>query len=111
MGFKTTNYTIQKTMITLPEAYALIKNIRIDGKSGVAEFAIQSSRNNSMFLQPVDVVKVFFEVDRNESPYITAYRKAKESKEVFIPNPETGKLEPVIEHGFFYNWEDDNQNG
>ena len=107
MGFKTTNYTTRKTMITLPEAYAMIRNIRIDGKSGVADFAIQSSRDNSMFLQPVEVVKIFFEVDRNESPYVTAYRKAKESKEVLAPNIETGKLEPTIEHGFFYEWEDD----
>ena len=107
MGFKTTNYTAQKTQITLPEAYAMIKSLRIEGKSGVAEFAIQTSRDNTMFLHPIEIVKVYFEVDRNENPYVTAYKKAKESMEVFAPNPLTGKMENTMVHGKFYNWEDD----
>lgn len=107
MGLKTTNYTVKKLGITLPKAYAIIKNLRIDGKSAVAEFAVQITRDNSMFMQPIETAKIYFEVDRNESPYITAYRKAKESREVLAPNPLTGKLENTIEYGIFHGWEDD----
>jgi hypothetical protein len=111
MGFKKQNYTIKKTMVTLPEAYAIIKNIYIAGQHGTADFVIQSSRDNSMFLQPLDIVRVNFEVNRNESPYITAYRKAKEStEEVFYKNGTEGYVKN-IKLGAFHDWEDDNQNG
>ena len=111
MGFKKTNYYAKHIDVEFSEAYAIIKNIRINGNSGVADFVIQTNRDKAMFSQPIETVKVYFEVDRNESPYITAYKKAKESKEMLMPNPLTGKLENTLVKGEFADWEDDNLAG
>lgn len=107
MGFKRENYYAKHIDIEFPEAYAMIRNLRIDGKSGVAEFAIQTSRDKSMFSQPIETVKVYFEVDRNESPYITAYKKARESKEIMDINPLTGLYEKRVVKGVFADWKND----
>lgn len=107
MGLKTNNYEVKKLGITLPRAYALIKNLRIDGESAVADFVVQVTRENSIKLQPIETAKVHFKVDRNENPYVTAYRVAKSSKEVQEFNPETNKMETVVKHEPFYGWEDD----
>ena len=107
MGFKTTNYEVKKLGIVLPEAYAIISRLTVSGESGFAEFAIQSSRDNSLKLEPIETVRVDFKVDRNESPYVTAYRKAKSQKEVKRMNHDTGKLEGILVGEPFYDWKDD----
>lgn len=107
MGLKTTNYDVKKLGITLPKAYAVVKNLRIDGESAVADFSIQATRENSFKLQPIETARVYFKVDRNENPYVTAYRVAKGSKEVQEFKPETGKMETVVKHEPFHGWEDD----
>lgn len=107
MGFKTTNYEAKKLGIVLPEAYAIISGLTVKGNSGFADFSIQSTRDNSLNLQPIETVRVDFKVDRNESPYVTAYRQAKAQKEtVKVVN---GKLEKVLQNEPFYGWEDDIQ--
>ena len=58
-------------------------------------------------LLPIATVKVNFEVNRNENPYITAYEKAKAQKTVTQWNEETQKVENVIVGEPFYGWEDD----
>lgn len=107
MGFKTKNFEVKKLGIVLPEAYAIISHLAVSGTSGYAEFAIQSSRDNSLKLQPIETVRIDFKVDRNESPYVTAYRKAKSQKEVKRFNQETKEMETVLVGEPFYGWEDD----
>ena len=111
MGFKTNNYEVKKLGIVLPEAYAIISRLTVSGNSGFAEFAIQSTRDNSLKLQPIETVRVDFKVDRNESPYITAYRQAKAQKEGVRYNYETHKEEKVLINEPFYGWSDDIQGG
>ena len=60
-----------------------------------------------MKLEPIETVRVDFKVDRNESPYVTAYRKAKSQKETNRINRDTGKFENVIIKEPFYDWKDD----
>ena len=107
MGLKTNNYEVKKLGITLPEAYAIISHLTVSGDSGYAEFAIQSTRDNSLKLQPIEIVRVDFKVDRNESPYITAYRQAKAQREINRFNQDTEQMEPVFIPGFFSNWDND----
>ena len=109
MGLKINNYKVKNRGITLPEAYAIINRLTVSGNSGYAEFYIQSSRDNSLKLQPIDTVRVDFKVNRNESPYITAYRQAKAQKEIRKYNAEKKEFETVIENAPFYGWEDDIQ--
>lgn len=107
MGFKTNNYEVKKLGITLPEAYAIIKSLTVEGESGFAEFAIQSTRDNSLKMRPVETIRVDFKVNRNESPYITAYRQAKSQKEVRKFNSATRLQETVLVNEPFYDWYDD----
>lgn len=107
MGLKTTNYEVKKLGITLPVAYAIIKNLRINGNEGTAEFAVQSTRDTATSLSPIETVKVNFIVNRNENPFVTAYEKAKSQKEVTQWNEETHKIETVLVGEPFYGWEDD----
>ncbi len=86
MGLKTTNYEIKKLGITLPTAYAIIKNVEVHGTIGKALFHIQTSRENTN-LQPFEKVYFDFKVNRNESPYITAYRLAKQDEVALKRNP------------------------
>jgi hypothetical protein len=107
MGLKTTNYEIKKLGVTLPNAYAMVKKLMIDGTSGYAEFVIQSTRDKSVNLSPIDTVRVDFVVDRNESPYVTAYRVAKGQKIVKQLNRETHEYEDTVVNMPFHGWEDD----
>lgn len=101
MGLKKRNYTIKTNGVSLPEAYACIKNIQIFGERGRAEIYVQASRDNAISLAPLEVVTIMFDVDRNESPYVTAYNKAKS----IVTREVEGK---TLTHEMpFYGWEDD----
>ena len=103
MGFKKKNHTVPEIGITLPEAYAAIKNIYIEGERGNAEFVVQANRDNVFSLEPIERVYVPFTVNRNENPYKTAYNAAKGTKTVSVRGKE------YVEHMPFYGWEDDVQ--
>lgn len=78
MGLKKENYQIEKLGLTLPVAYAILHRLEVCGDRGFAEFRIQNSpRENALGLKPLDVVNIEFAVDRNENPFVTAYREAK----------------------------------
>lgn len=101
MGLKTKNYTIEEIGITLPEAYAVIDNIHIEGDRGSAEFVIQANRDNAFALDPIKRVYVPFTVNRNENPYHTAYTAAKGIKTTTVRNKTVEEKMP------FYGWDDD----
>lgn len=107
MALKKTNYEVKDLGITLPEAYAIIHRIEIDGENGSAEFYIQNSpRENAFNLKPLERKVVPFKVNRDESPFTTAYNAAKTDKTVTreLPNGETKEVEVK---GVFSGWEDD----
>ena len=106
MGLKTKNYTIEEIGITLPEAYAVIKNLWVEGDRGNAEFAIQANRDNAFALEPIKRIHIPFTVNRNESPYKTAYTVAKGTQRVRV----NGMFGNTVEQPMpFHGWEDDFQ--
>ena len=107
MGLKKTNYEIKELGLTLPAAYAIIHRLEIDGDSGVAEFYIQSSpRENAVNLKPLKREFIRFKVDRNENPFITAYKEAKKVTTETVVNKD-GKEETVEFKAPFADWTDD----
>lgn len=77
MGLKTTNYEVKSLGITVPTAYAIIRDMEIKGSKGKAELVIQASREAASEKQPLEKIYVNFSVNRNENPYVTAYNAAK----------------------------------
>ena len=54
MGLYKQNYESKKLGIVLPEAYALIKALHINGEYGRAIFEIQTSRDNCFEKEPIE---------------------------------------------------------
>lgn len=107
MGLKTTNYEIKSKGIVMPEAYAYIRKLTVEYNSGVAEFVIQSTRENAQKLDSINTVKVHFKVNREENPYVTAYNVAKSRKEVTRMDRRTKEKKTTYVKNPFYGWEDD----
>lgn len=101
MGLKKTNHTIEKLGLTIPEAYASIRNLYINGEHGAAEFAVQTSRDHSFNKQPLEVITVEFPVKRDENPYQTAYNYAKSEEFVTRGDKTIRYMRP------FFGWQDD----
>ena len=95
MGLKKTNYEVKDYGVTLPEAYAVITKLEIEGDNGRAEFSVQASpRANCFNLQSYERHFVNFKfTDRTKNPFET--RKGKEfGREFEYKMP-------------FWDWEDD----
>ncbi len=107
MGLKTTNYEVKKTGITLAEAYAIMRDMKINKNSVSVEFAIQKTREKADSLHPLDVIKMSFVWDRQCDPVKKAYELAKGQKIVSIKNKKTGEERQIIQNGVLYGWEDD----
>ena len=109
MGFTKKGYVLKKLNNTvLAEAYAAIKAISINDGRGEALFTISDRRENAIKGVGYETVRVKFTPDRNESPYITAYKAAKALKSYDIINSDTGEKTPVTEpNSIFTDWEDD----
>ena len=108
MGLKTTNYEIKEFGITIPQAYAIIKNLYIKGGYARADFVVQADRTATSNKEPLQTVKIEFTLDRNESPFITAYKYAKGQHYEVVRNEETEKYEKVlVNNSVFYGGEDD----
>lgn len=101
MGLKTTNYTIEEIGLTLPEAYAVIRTLNIYGGKGSAEFVIQASREKAMKLDAIRTIFIEFDVNRNESPFVTAYNLAKS----VLTNKKGNHT--YTQEMPFYGWQDD----
>lgn len=113
MGKYTTNYSVPNMDHTLETAYAVIRDLTIRGSRGTAVIAIQKTRELALKGAPFQTIKFEFDIDRNESPYITAYKKASEGttyKETYFENPDEDILPIEVEvkkGGPLYGWEDD----
>lgn len=112
MGFYKKDYYNNRRNLYLPSAYAIIKDLKIYKKIGFVTFVVQKERDESFTSEEYGNICLYFDINRNENPYITAYKKAKEKKEI-IPAPyidENGKT--VQRKSYFLNmpfadWEDD----
>ncbi len=107
MGLKTTNYVSKSTGITLPTAYAKIKDLVLNGNKGRAIFAIQANRENIDKFAPVDKVEVNFTWDRKSDIAKTAYETAKAETRTVEKYNEKGEPYTEVEYGTLYGWQDD----
>jgi hypothetical protein len=107
MGFKKTNYKLEKIGLTLPTAYALIGELKVQGERAKAVFNIHVTREEAAQKKPIEQKVLWFNVDRNENPFVTAYKKAKESTETVTVDEETGEEKTVEKKGIFADWTDD----
>ena len=106
MGLKKSNYEVKSLGITLPEAYAYVRDITINGTSGAATIVVQASRDMAINKKPLEERNISFTVNREENPYVTAYRVAKKYT-TSIYNKELLKLEQKEVDGYFADWSDD----
>lgn len=111
MGLKKENYYSKKYNWTFPSAYALIRDLSIKDDKAHAVFEIQENRDEFFKKEPLGIVNFYFEVNRNESPYITAYKKVKETKQTYIKRINKDNTEEIIKTNYikmpFADWEDD----
>lgn len=107
MGLVKYNYEVKGLGITLPMAYAMVKNLNVLGDTATAEFYIQASRDNAINLKPLEIKRLRFKVDRNTNPYETAYIESKKLVEVERYNPQTNETEKMLVDGIFTGWGDD----
>lgn len=109
MGLKTTNYVSKSTGITLPKAYAVLKNLIIETDNRArAIFAVQASREDAEKFNGLDKVEVRFTWDRKTDPAKMAYETAK--TETITVEKYNEKGEPyteVVGYGTLYGWQDD----
>lgn len=108
MALKTTNYVSKSMGITLPIAYAVLKNLIIETNNRArAIFAIQTSREAAQQYNAIDEVEVHFVWDRKTDAAKMSYETAKtQTKEVEKYNPETGEMVTGMEYGTLYGWQD-----
>ena len=102
MGLYKREYTSKSTGITLPTAYAVLKDLVLNGNNARAIFVVQSSRDATKTLKPIDKVEVYFTWDRKSDLAKMAYEKAK--TQIFVDL--IGDTETKTE-GVLYGWEDD----
>lgn len=107
MGLKTVNYEVKSLGITLSNAYALLKDIKIDDTTGIATFAVQSTREMALKMKPIETVKIEFAFDRTKNPVETAYMTAKSTRIETTLDEQTWKSTTKEVKQPFYGWEDD----
>lgn len=109
MGLKTENYVSKSTGITLPKAYAVLKNLVIETDNRArAIFAVQASRENAQSYKAIDKVEVRFTWDRKTDPAKQAYETAKAETSTFEKYDEEKKeVVEVVEYGTLYGWKND----
>ena len=102
MGLKKDNYYSQSLGISLPTAYAVLKDLVLNGNNARAIFVIQSSRDATQTLKPIEKVEVYFEWDRKSDLAKIAYEKAKtQIIKDYLTDIEVEKC------GVLFAWQDD----
>ena len=103
MGLKKTNHYIEELRLTLPTAYAAIRNLYLNGDEVVADFAIQASRELALdkTVKPLAVVSVRFPYVRGDDLVKTAYNFAKGEEVVTRGKTTTHHPRPL------FGWTDD----
>ena len=104
MGLIKTNYVSKNTGITLPTAYAVLKDLSLEGENARATFVIQSSREATQSLTPIDKVTIPFKWDRKTDLAKMAYQKAKTQKFTYTDYKTKANFDV---EGTLYGWNDD----
>lgn len=108
MGLIKNNYFSKSTGLTLPTAYAIIKDIVLNGNNGRAIFVIQSSRNATQNYKPIDKVEIPFVWDRKTDIAKIAYETAKTQKiKERVFDELSGEYKEIEKEGILYGWTDD----
>ncbi len=107
MGLIKDNYYSKSTGLTLPNAYAVIKDIVLNGNKGRAIFVIQSSRTATQDFRPIDKVEIPFTWDRKTDIARVAYETAKTQLIREYTEDEDGNIVEVNKQGVLYGWQDD----
>ena len=107
MGLKTTNHYVKELGITLPNAYALIKDIHVKNDWVTALFVIQSNRDSATVLKPIETVTITFKFNRNQNPIEMAYNLAKSKIKDYVWNEELQAHEEKEVEMPLYGWMDD----
>lgn len=76
MGLKKENYEVKDLGITLPVAYAVVRKLDRQGKSGYAELWIHNSRHNALTKNALERHSVTFTIKDGENPTAAAYKEA-----------------------------------
>lgn len=108
MGLIKNNYFSKSTGLTLPTAYAILKDLVLNGNNARAIFVIQSSRNATENFKPLDKVEVRFEWDRKTDIAKLAYETAKTQRikeEVYNEKFDSFVVEE--RDGVLFGWNDD----
>ena len=98
---KTNNYLDKR----YDETKTVVAVVQVDTKMGVATFNIASSREKALAGNIIEQKKIYMTFDRNENPYVQAYKKATTPEIIKECNPETGLEEEIEVKPFFYGWE------
>jgi hypothetical protein len=109
MGLKKDNYEVKSMGVTLPKAYAFIRNTKTEANGqGVATIAIHMSRElaSNPAIRPFHEEKIYFTVDRNANDRATAYKAATTPRKDYVPNEHGEYVEQEVKP-FFYGWEND----
>ena len=107
MGLIKQNYEIKELGIIVPKAYAIIDELAIQGNYARASFIVQTDREATRGKKPLERVDVEFTLNRNESPFITAYNTAKSRRVVGTKQLKNGSTEDIYKEYPFYGWQDD----
>lgn len=107
MGLKTTNYTVKSTDYTYQNAYAMLKELRIQKDWVNAIFVVQETREKAINKDPLEVITIRFKFKRNENPVETAYNLVKSKMIDYVFNEEKGVHEPKEIEMPLYGWQDD----
>lgn len=110
MGLKTTDYLVKKFGITIPNAYAVVNKLSVDGDNAIAEFHVQTNRQRAFDEEPIETVTVSFKINRSGNLFAQAYEVAKGVKQERVWGAALGKINLIDTPMPFYGWEDDIEN-
>lgn len=110
MGLKTTDYLVKKFGITIPNVYAVVNKLSVDGDNAIAEFHVQTNRQRAFDEEPIETVIVPFKINRAGNLFAQAYEVAKGVKQERVWDATLSKINLIDTPMPFYGWEDDIEN-
>ena len=94
MGLKKNNYEVKNMGITLPTAYAQVRQVQLQDKACTAILYIHKDRESVATFAPIDQRTIYLTIDRNQNLLEQIYAKAKAS---YFGNWEDDIVEPAVE--------------
>lgn len=79
MGLKKKNYFVESLGLTLPDAYAQIREVYLKGESCTAVFYIQKDRESVASFASLEKIHLNLKIDRNKNLLEQAYDRAKKT--------------------------------